>query len=219
MEEVQIFAAYAEDVLSCEVMKRLVAFRNERTDSETVLTFRKGFSENKRGFGDIKKQIPAMNNMANAGMLIFVLTDLDQWDCSTNLIRDWFELNESKPKLPEDFIFRVAEKETESWLMADYEALSTFLSIPVANFPKDPDAIGRPKQELLNLLRRKARKRRFEDMIPEPGGHVGPEYNPQLSIFVRNHWNIERASLRSTSLQRALKNLMSFGESPDVEVG
>jgi len=211
MEEVQIFAAYAEDVLSCEVMKRLVAFRNEWTDSGTVLTFRKGFPENKRGFGDIKKQIPAMNNMANAGMLIFVLTDLDQRDCSPNLIRDWFELNDSKPTLPEAFIFRVAEKEIESWLMADYESLSTFLSIPVANFPKDPDAIERPKQELLSILRRKARKRCFKEMIPEPGGHVGPEYNPQLSVFVRDHWDVERASLRSNSLQRTLKKLMSFG--------
>ncbi len=211
MEEVQIFVAYAEDALSCEVMKRLVAFRNERTDSGAVLTFRKGFPENKRGFGGIKKQIPAMKNMADAGLLVFVLTDLDQRDCSPELIRDWFKLNDSKPNLPEDFIFRVAERETESWLMADYESLSKFLSIPVANFPKAPDAIERPKQELLNILRRKAKKRCFKEMIPEPGGHVGPEYNNQMSIFVRNHWNVDRASGRSNSLQRALNKLIRFG--------
>jgi hypothetical protein len=216
MDPIEFFVAYAEDVLSCEVMKRLVAFRNERTDSGSVLKFRDGFPENKRGSGGIKTMIAAMTNMACAGMPIFVLTDLDQRTCSPELIRSWFGMNDAKPKLPEHFIFRIAERETESWLLADYESLSNFLSIPVANFPRQPDAIERPKQELLNILRRKARKRCFKEMIPEPGGHVGPEYNSQLSIFVRDHWNIERAASRSKSLNRAISGLMRFGESHDV---
>jgi hypothetical protein len=211
MEAVEIFVAYAEDVLSCEVMKRLVAFRNERADSGYVLKFRDGFPENKRGSGGIKTMISAMTNMAHAGMPIFVLTDLDQRECSPELIRRWFGMNDTKPKLPENFIFRVAENETESWLMADYESLSKFLSIPVANFPRQPDAIERPKQALLSILQRKARKRCFKDMIPDPGGHVGPEYNSQLSIFVRDYWDIERAATRSRSLQRAINRLMNFG--------
>lgn len=216
MDPIEFFVAYAEDVLSCEVMKRLVAFRNERADCESILKFRDGFPENKRGLGGIKKMIPAMNSMACAGMPIFVLTDLDQRECSPELIRRWFGVNDAKPKLPENFIFRVAENETESWLMADYESLSEFLFIPVANFPKQPDAIKNPKQELLNILRRKARKRCFKDMIPEPGGHVGPEYNNQLSIFVRDHWNVERAARRSSSLQRAINKLVDFGGSDDL---
>lgn len=213
MDPVEFFVAYAEDVLSCEVMKRLVFFRNEQIVSGSILTFRDGFPENKQGSGGIKAMMPAMTNMARAGMPIFVLTDLDQRDCSPEMIRSWFGVNDPQPKAPEGFIFRIAERETESWLMADYESLSQFLSIPVANFPKQPDVIERPKQELLGILRRKARKRCFKDMIPEPGGHVGPEYNNQLSIFVRDHWNIERAASRSNSLNRAISTLMNFGGS------
>lgn len=211
METVEFFVAYAEDALSCEVMKRLVAFRNEQIVSGSILSFRAGFPENKRGSGAIKKMISVLRNMAHAGMPIFVLTDLDQCECSPKLIRDWFDFGDLNPLVPEKLIFRVAELETESWLMADYESLSKFLSIPVANFPRQPHEIERPKQELLSILRKKARKRCFKDMIPDPGGHVGAEYNPQLSIFVRDHWNIRRAASRSPSLQRAIRALMKFG--------
>ena len=36
---------------------------------------------------------------------------------------------------------------------------------------------------------------------------TGSEYNPRLSEFVREHWNLERAAAASPSLKRTLDRL------------
>ena len=204
---------YAEDALSCAVMTRLVRYCNESDTESAKLTFRSGFPENKRGCGHIKNMIPKVCSMAdNAGLVTFILTDLDTETCAPTLIREWFELTDEKPHPPAPVLFRVAEREVESWVLADRGELASFLGIAVANFNSDPDALPDPKQHLLNVIRAKGRKRYHKDMLPSENAHVGPEYNPRLCEFVKDHWNVARAAECSGSLNRAINAINRFKE-------
>lgn len=210
MSEIQCYG-YAEDVLSCAVMTRLVAYCNGVDKSSRILNFRPGFPENKRGCGHIKKMIPKICLMAeNAGLVTFVLTDLDMETCSPALIRDWFVLTEEKPFPPDPVLFRVAEREVESWVLADRAGLASFLGIPPSNFSLEPDGLPDPKQHLLNVIRAKGRRLYHKDMLPSENAHVGPEYNPRLCAFVKDHWNVARAAEYSSSLKRAINAINRF---------
>jgi len=198
---------YAEDELSCAVMEQLVAFCN-RTRQQPLL-FYPGFPENKRGCGNLKKLIPAVTNMAKANLANFILTDLDTIACSPELIRQWFNLHNAQPQPPKNLLFRIAEREVESWLIADRNGLPRFLGISVTHFDKSPDQLSDPKQHLLNILR-KGRKKIHKQMLPTGVAHVGPEYNHQLCQFVRNNWNIATAVEVSPSLRRAMNAINQF---------
>ena len=111
---------------------------------------------------------------------------------------------------------RIAVRETESWLMADAEALAEFLSVSPASIPLAPDALNDPKGELVNLARRSRRRDIREDMAPRPGftAVVGPAYGSRLAEFVRMHWRPSVAAERSPSLRRTLQRLRtSWGTS------
>lgn len=203
----RLLYGYAEDQLSCAVMERLIEFCNlQRT---TPLRFNPGFPENKKGCGNLKMLIPRIANMAKNNIATFVLTDLDTTTCSPELIRHWFHLNNPKPQVPMNLLFRVAEHEVESWLLADREGLSHFLGISLTHFSKEPDRLPDPKQDLFNILRR-GRKKIHKQMLPSGSAHVGPEYNSELSRFVRQQWNIEQAANLSPSLQRAVAAIHRF---------
>ncbi len=196
---------YAEDALSCAVMTRLVAYCNALDPLIRSLHFRTGFPANKRGCGHIKNMIPKIFSMAeNAGLVTFILADLDMTICAPALIREWFNLSEEKPLTPASVLFRIAEREVEAWVLADRIGLASFLSISPANFSLDPDALPDPKQHLLNIIRLKGRRRYHKEMLPSENAHVGPAYNPRLCAFVKDHWDIARAAECSRSLKRAI---------------
>ncbi|MFA7172679.1 MAG: hypothetical protein WC340_04580 [Kiritimatiellia bacterium] len=201
--------AFAEDALSCKVMVKIVDYCN--ANSRTVpLRFYPGFPENKGGCNNLKKMIPRICNMAKADLCGFVLTDLDVAECAPELIRNWFNLNDQKPTIPDKFLFRIAEREVESWLMADKEGLAAYLSIAVDNFSDSPDSLSDPKQCLLNIIRLKGRKRYHRDMLPRNIANVGIEYNYRLSKFVNERWNVATAASNSESLRRAIAAINRF---------
>ena len=199
------FYGYAEDALSCAVMRRLFRYHNETADDDLHMVFNPGFPENKRGCGNLKRLIPKISAMArNAGLRTFVLTDLDQTECAPELLRSWFELEAVSPQVPDHLLFRIAEREVEAWLLADRFELSEFLGIAAVNFTSDPDALSDPKQHLLNVIRAKGRKRYHKEMLPLGNAHVGSEYNSKLCEFVEGHWHPDVARNYSDSLERAV---------------
>jgi hypothetical protein len=201
---------YAEDALSCAVMRRLVQHQNENATTGIYIRFNPGFPEDKKGCGNLKKIIPKICKMAEAGIYTLVLTDLDAIECAPALIRKWFNLDNKKPQVPENMIFRIAEREVETWLLADREGIASFLEIAPANFSLNPDSLPDPKQHILNVLRSKGRKRYHREMLPGKYSAIGSEYNPKLCEFVNNHWNIQRAQTSSKSLRRAIDSLLSI---------
>ena len=88
--------------------------------------------------------------------------------------------------------------------MADVDAFSKYFGVPSANLPDNLDTIADPKQFLFNLVRTKCRRKKFLDMLPLAGQHVGINYNPVLVDFVTNHWSPFLAAQHSPSLARTL---------------
>lgn len=185
-----------EDELSESVMNRLLQNFNKY---EVVNSY------SGHGYGYLKNNIRGFNQ-ASAITPHFMLTDLDNYSCPIELINDWitFDLNKN-------FIFRIAVKEVESWLLADVEGLSRYFNVSAVNFPKQPDLEDDPKNTLIQLARRSRKRNIREDIVPINNfASIGPNYNGCLSNFVYHHWNIERAVLHSKSLERAYRKLSEF---------
>lgn len=208
MADVPLYS-YVEDEPSKAVAERMVDHVNAIGTSR--LSFREGFPSIKHGFGSIKKMMPSLVQLASDGLSSFVITDLDKGECAPSLVRNWM----GKPRggivsPPSGLVFRVAVREVESWIMADRNAFSGFMQIPLSNFPKRPDELEDPKQRLLSIIRKKGRKKWQRDMLPKgPSASIGPIYNEKLCQFVTQHWQPERARNQSPSLAKALDALRS----------
>ena len=156
------------------------------------------------GFGYLKKQTQAFNNMAKA-CPVLMLTDLDQLRCAPELIEDWLK----QPKHP-DFLLRVAVREVEAWLLACDEPLGKYLRTRQPFFFHDPEALGDPKLELLKLAERSSRRDIREAIARrDTGGNLrqGPAYNSVLSAFVDQIWKPKPAATKCPSLKRVIKAL------------
>lgn len=200
MDEVLLYA-YAEDEPSVQVASQLVKFVNDTLNKQ--LRFRPGFPALTRGASKIQKLFPKIVDASSKGLHYLVLADLDRSECAPTLIRAW---NQGALDLPPGLVFRVAVRETESWLLADRGALAGFLGISQANFPEAPDRLIDPKRSMLDIIRRKGKKKWHRDMLPQrQGAAIGPLYNEKLCEFVRSLWNPARAKERSPSLERAIR--------------
>ena len=208
MEDVFCFS-YVEDAPSAAVVHKLVATRNAKM--EHALLFRNGFPAVMGGYGAIKNKCEAFLKMAKDGIHSFILTDLDTAECACSMIRSWLSIPKNATiALPPQFIFRIAVREIESWILADHEAWAAYIGIPSTNFSTHPDQLDDPKRHLLNVIRRKGRKKMHREMLPRGAAHIGPRYNEILCDFVDTSWEPERAAKRSPSLDRAIKALMKI---------
>lgn len=194
-----IFIALAvEDRLSETVLRSLL--QQSGRNFEVVACYSRG------GFGYLKKQAQAFNQAAKHKPFL-MLADLDRSECPPVLIQEWLK----GPK-HDNFLFRIAVREVESWLMAHREAFARFLGIKTSHVAVDPDTLGDPKIELIRLVRR-SKKRKLQDAIlPVPGASskVGPDYNGQLGFFVKTAWKADVAARHSPSLARTLESLKKF---------
>lgn len=197
--------SYVEDPPAAAVAMKIVEYANEALSGN--FAFVDGFPSNQHGFGNIKKKMPALLQMARNGLHSFIITDLDTAECPPSLLRQWLrEPTDSALELPDKLIFRVAVREIESWILADRTNLAKFLGISIANLANRPDELQDPKQHLLNALQRKGKKKWHKDMLPQgPVATIGPIYNEKLCQFVRNRWDPRRARANSPSLARALE--------------
>lgn len=186
-----------EDDLSEAVMFKLI---NHFGDKYIVHNTYSG-----HGFGYLKSNIKGFNQ-ASVVSPFFMLTDLDNYTCPTSLIKDWINF-----PLHSNFIFRIAVREVEAWLLSDIEGLSEFLKVSTVNFPVFPENEFDPKNTLIQLARRSRIRRIREDLVPiNENAAIGPNYNGCLIEFVFYNWKIETALTRSKSFLKAFNKLKDF---------
>jgi hypothetical protein len=188
--------AAVEDPLSEAMVRKIVA--EVRPDLTLYQVMRKN------GHGYIRSKVRELNQTARK-VPVFVLVDLDRpAPCPADLIREFLPIPPA-PKL----LFRVAVMEVESWVMADRARFASFLGVAEDIVPADPDSVPRPKELIVSLARKSKRKDIRVDLAPAPGDTriVGPAYNPRLTAFVRNAWQMKTAALASPSLSKAVERL------------
>ncbi len=188
--EIHIHLA-VEDELSELVLRRILQERPVHYDVRAT--------HGKTGSAFLKKRTEAFNNMAKA-FPVLLLTDLDRVACAPELVRTWL----GKPK-HSNFLFRVAVREVEAWLLATGESFGSFLGLrrqlPTANSEDLPD----PKNELLKIAMGSPRRERREALVRRDAHGTlrqGPAYNAELAEFVANDWPFHLAAARCPSLGR-----------------
>jgi hypothetical protein len=162
----------------------------------------------RRGKSDVLKRLPNFNATA-VHMPWFVLVDLDHdYSCPVTARQAWL------PSASAMMCFRIAVREIEAWLLADFEAAAGFLAVPLSRMPADPESLDDPKQTLINLAR-KSRKRQVRDgLVPRQGSSasVGPTYVSDVRDFAREQWRPEIAAANAPSLDRCLTRLAALVE-------
>lgn len=156
------------------------------------------------GRSQIHKKITNYNQAAKVFPYL-VLVDLDQDECAPILINDWL------PNRHPHLLLRVAVRQVESWLLADRKAIAKFLGVGLNRIPVMPDC-ERDSPKTIMSISRKSQKRTIRESIPPIGDTAsrGPDYNGQLSRFVSQLWNPERARLHSNSLDKTIKALQKL---------
>jgi len=185
-----------EDEITHQVMLKIYElFKGNFTESRAIHC---------HGKGKIKKQINAYNNAAQHGYY-FVIVDLDnEYECAPSLIHDWLPLN----KQMNNFLFRIAVHEVESWLLADRDNLATYFSISRELIPLEPDNQIDPKHTIISLAKRSRKREIRENIVPiDSYASMGPGYNIQFQYFIKNVWNIASARKNSPSLDKTIKSL------------
>jgi hypothetical protein len=100
----------------------------------------------KNGKEFLRQKIHGFNNAAK-NWPWFVLVDLDNdAECAPLLCAAW------APALARFLCFRIAVREVEAWLMADADALASFLGIGRNRIPTDPEQLDSPKMERWSTL-------------------------------------------------------------------
>lgn len=190
-----LVALATEDELSEAVGKRLLVDAGFKAQPSPIL--RKG------GSGYLRSKMDSWCEIASRKPVLLI-TDLDNIDCPPELLRTWVGAR----KMPGNLILRVAVREVEAWLMADHLALRSLIGNKGA-LPPNPDILPDPKQHLLRLISRLARRDIRNDLVAQNGAIAsqGLGYNTRLSEFVATAWNPERAAMRSNSLFRARSRL------------
>jgi hypothetical protein len=159
------------------------------------------------GNGYLKSGINKFCKMAQQ-QPVLLITDLDRLPCASSLINDWLG---QRPR-PAGLLFRVAVRETESWLLADHDAVRTLFGSRASRLPDTPDILLDPKDTFLNLARRYASRDIQSDLIVADGSVAsqGLGYNARLVEWISASWKPERAAQRSPSLCKARLRLMEF---------
>ncbi len=199
--------SFVEDEPSQHVVRKILKHINASTKNHLI--FPQGFPSIKHGNGELKKVALRCIPSVSSNLCFLIVTDLDTGNTPQDLGKDWFDIP-CLSALPPSFIFRVAVREVESWLIADRVNFASFLNISEKNFPLTPDQLPDPKEFLFTIIRRKCRKKIHKDMLPSSGQHIGIEYNPQLTDFIDNHWNIDHAAAHSPSLSRAVARITAY---------
>lgn len=165
---------------------------------------RPGMVRGKEGRGYVLTRVRGYNEGARYGELWFVLVDLDlKPDCAPELVA------EALPEPADGMCFRVAVREVEAWLLADRAGFARWAGVRASLIPDDVEAIARPKERLVAIVRESRWRERREAIVPHPdsGRSAGPAYTSVLTDFVATDWNAEAAARVAPSLDRALRCL------------
>jgi hypothetical protein len=187
-----------EDELSEQLLRRVLSER--RHCYEVGPVFGKG------GSGYLKKRCHAFNNMARS-QPILLLTDLDLAACAPSLRAQWL----SQP-CHAQFLFRVAVREVEAWLLAADHELRNFLSVRRKWTVAAPESLSDPKAELLKIAAESKKRELRESLVRIESGNLrqGPAYNSTLARFIGGAWSPDVAEAKCPSFKRLLKALSSL---------
>jgi hypothetical protein len=187
-----------EDLLSEAVARRLLHHAQKNFAIGTVF--------NRGGFGYLRRTAEGWNAQAKS-VPFFLLTDLDTAPCPSDLLGQWLP-NGIHPNM----LARVAVREVEAWLLADSEAVASFLGLAQQTMPANPDGLNDPKAELVRLAARSRKSGIKQRLIPKPNSTAkqGRDYNACLTEFVTGTWRPEVAANLSPSLERCLHRLKQF---------
>ena len=157
----------------------------------------------KGGSGYLRSHMDSWKQMAQR-QIVILLTDLDTTTCPVLLLERWLGAGCA---CPDNLIFRIAEREVESWLLADHIALAQLMGKRI-RLPPAPDSLNDPKQFLLEQAKKSPRAIR-EDLVAEEGAiaRQGLGYNMRLVAWVETEWCPQRAAEHSPSLARARRAL------------
>lgn len=165
--------------------------------------------------GQIQTLAPKLNLLDSR---IFLLTDLDNYDCPPSLVTDWLGGQPVNPQL----LFRVAKDEAESWLMSDREGFSKWLQIDIDLIPT-PSIIDNKTGAIelvfpykpslymmLTMASKSSNKELKEYLTPVKGAKKGPGYNSAILPYIKDKWDIENAAKNSESLARTIQRLQAY---------
>lgn len=185
-----------EDDLSEWLLRRLL--RERPVDYAVGSVFKRG------GFGYLKKNSPAFNNMAKV-CPVLLLTDLDQRPCAPALLQAWL----SQPK-HRNFLLRVAIREVEAWVLAADDSFGRFLGVRRKLTVPAPESLLDPKVELLKFASTCPRRDVRDALVRrDADGNLkqGPAYNSTLASYVNLVWQPDVAAKKCSSLQKMLHAL------------
>jgi hypothetical protein len=190
------FYLAVEDELSRSVGERLI---RESWGTQTTITHLGG-----TGNGQLKIKLPTYISIAQRDNFL-LLTDLDKIQCAPSLVEQWL----SGRSLPEKFLFRIAVREVESWLMADRMGFAEYVNVQVKSVSRNPDTLDDPKASLIELVKSGKHSHLKTEIVPLKNVRAkqGLGYNQALRPFVESHWSIERAVKNSDSLKRTFCRL------------
>jgi len=154
----------------------------------------------KSGKGALRGRINGYRHAARRSPWI-VLVDLDQdAECAPAFRAMW------DPDPVPGFCLRVAVRQVEAWLLADHQAVASFLAVAPSRVPPAPEQLIDAKRAMVDLARFSRRREIVSDVVPRPGSGrtVGRAYTSHLVEFVGAGWRPEVAACRSDSLRRAI---------------
>lgn len=136
----------------------------------------------------------------------FAVCDLDRDECAPARLKTYL------PCPAPGMCFRIAVRASESWLMADRQAIADFLGVSIGQIPANPEDDLSPKDRMISVARRSRRRAIREGMVPADGDsrRVGPEYTSMMAEYARHRWCPRRAAERAPSLQRTLERCDGF---------
>lgn len=186
-----------EDELSCALGARLV--------EELLPNWKLSGVVNTRG---ITKLLPGLGRyiqQARHVQPVLCVADTDG-QCPVDFLRACL-----LPEFPPGFLFRLADSEAESWLLADRQGFAEFLKVPLKDVPQPPMQVPDAKRKVLELARKsKVRLMRDEIVSALDINKPGNGYNLHLTAFVRETWDYRRAAAFSPSLARAVQRIASW---------
>jgi hypothetical protein len=112
------------------------------------------------GKGKLDQRVNAYNHAARHAPWL-VLRDLDRdAPCAPGL------LAELLPSPSPQMCFRVVVRSLEAWLLADIDAVASFLGVRLSSLPTAPDELPNPRGTLLELARKARQRDVRDDLLP-----------------------------------------------------
>lgn len=194
-----IYLAFEDDCAEA-ILRKLFKIYNSHYDIQ-ILNSKQG------GAGTLRKNMPKYNNLAKKFPVI-ILTDLDNANCVVEFKNNWLK----GIKVEQNLHLRIAIRESESWLLADKFNLAKWLEISENLILDNPEILPDPKQHFLTIIKKSKNRDLKEDLLPAKNNKslVGLAYNYQVTKFVEQHWNPDKAMQNSDSLKRLVKVIQSL---------